>query len=83
MFCMLKKKKKHIQLISQNINLNHKKQVILLMTSNREGWHYLATKKPPALLTGITSKHHGEFYCLSNLHSLATRKKRESHKVTL
>ena len=32
-----KKKKNHIQLISQNINLNHKKQVILLMTSNREG----------------------------------------------
>ena len=36
MFCMLKKKKKHILLISQSINLNHKKQVIHLMNSNDE-----------------------------------------------
>ena len=43
----------------------------------------LSCNKEATSITGITSKHHGEFYCLSNLHSLATRKKRESHKVTL
>ena len=45
------------------------------MISDREGWNYLAIKKLPALVTGITSKHHSEFYCLNNLHSLATGKK--------
>ena len=73
MFCRLKNR--HILLISQNINLNHQKQVIILMISDREGWNYLAIKKLPALVTGITSKHHSEFYCLNNLHSLATGKK--------
>ena len=53
------------------------------MISDREGWNYLAIKKLPALVTGITSKHHSEFYCLNNLHSLATGKKREYHNVTL
>ena len=45
---------------------------------------YLAIKKLPALLTGITSKNQGEFYCLNNLHSLATGKKEcKSYNVTL
>ena len=38
------------------------------------------SKKLPALLTGITSKHNGDFYCLSCLHSFAKENKRESHK---
>ena len=38
-------------------------------------WHYLAVKKLSALLRGITSKHHGDFYCLNCLHSFATEKK--------
>ena len=29
---------------------------------------------------GITSKHHGDFYCLNCLLSFATEKKLESHK---
>ena len=42
-------------------NLNHEKQIILLMISNGEGWHYLAVKILSALLRGITSKHVGGF----------------------
>ena len=45
---------------------------------------YFAIKKLPALLTGLTSKNQGEFYCLNNLHSLATGKKEcKSYNVTL
>ena len=56
------------------------KKIILLMISNREKlWHYLAVKKLSALLRGIDSKHHGDFYCLNYLYFLAT-KKLESHK---
>ena len=80
MFCMLKKKK-YIWLTFQN-NSNREKQVILLIILNREKWrwNYLAVKKLSALLRGITSKHHGDFYCLNCFHSLKTKSKLESHK---
>ena len=38
------------------------------------------SKKLSVLLRGITSKHHGNFYCLNCLHSFAAENKRESHK---
>ena len=50
------------------------------MIPNQEGWHYLAVKKRSALLRRITSRHHGNFYCMNCLHSFATENKRESHK---
>ena len=40
----------------------------------------LQKKNQSSLLRGITSKHHGDFYCLNYLHSFATEKKLESHK---
>ena len=60
-------------------NMNHEKQVIILMIPNGEGWHYLINKKLPGL-TRITSKPHGDFYCLNCLHSFAKENKRESHQ---
>ena len=39
------------------------------MIPNREGCHYLAVKKLSALLRGITSKNHGDFYSLYCLYS--------------
>ena len=50
------------------------------MIPNEEAWHYLAVRKPLALLRGITPKHHDDFYCLNYIHSSATENKRESHK---
>ena len=38
------------------------------------------SKKTPALLRGITSKHHSNFYCLNCLHSFATENRHECHK---
>ena len=49
--------------------------LILLMIPNGEKWHYLAVKKLSTLLRGITSKHHGDFYCQNCFHSFATKKK--------
>ena len=43
-------------------------------------WRYLAVKKLSTLLRGITSKHHGGFYCLNRFHSFATENKLQSHK---
>ena len=50
------------------------------MITNEEKWHYLAVKKLSALLKGIISKHHGDFYWLNYFHSFAAEKKLESHK---
>ena len=33
-----------------------------------------------ALLRGITSKHHSDFYCLNYFHSFATKSKLEFHE---
>ena len=43
-------------------NSNHEKQIILLMVSDREGWHYLAVTRRSALLRGVTSKHDFDFF---------------------
>ena len=61
-------------------NSNCEKQVILLIISNGEKWHYFAVKKLSALLRGITSKSNGYFYCLNCLHCFRTKNKSQSHK---
>ena len=40
---------------------NQDKQMILLVISNEEEWHYLAVNNLSALLRGISSKHDGDF----------------------
>ena len=67
-----KKEKTYPAFVSEH-NSNCKKQVILSVIFNGEGWHYLS-----ALLRGITSKHHSDFYCLNCLHSFTTESKHES-----
>ena len=44
----------------------------MISNKEKEGWHYIAVKKLSALLHGITSKRHGDFYCLNCLHSFRT-----------
>ena len=53
-------------------NLSCDKQVILLMITDGEKWHYLVVKNLPGLLRGITSSHHGDFYCLNCFRSYST-----------
>ena len=49
------------------------------MIPDGKKWHYLAVKKI-ALLRGITSKHKGDFYCLSCFHSFGTYNKLKKYK---
>ena len=44
-------------------NITREKQVISLMISNGQNWHYLVVKNLPGLLRGITSTHKEDFYC--------------------
>ena len=72
---MYAKKEKIYPAYVSKQNSNCERQVIIFMIPHGEEWHYLAVKKLSALLRGITSKQHGDFYCLNCLHSFATEKK--------
>ena len=61
-------------------NLTCEKQVILLMISNGENWHYLVVKSLLGLLKGITSNHKEDFYCLNCFCAYTTKNKLEEHK---
>ena len=61
-------------------NLTCDKQVILLMISNGENWHYLTVKNLPGLLKGITSTHKEDFYCLNCFRSYRTKNKLKERK---
>ena len=56
-------------------NLTQEKQVILLMISNGEKWHYLTVKNLSGLLRGIISNHAGDFYCLNCFCAYSTKNK--------
>ena len=61
-------------------NLPRKNQVILLMITDGEKWHYLAVKKSSALLRGVTGNNNGDFYCLNCFRTYTTENKLETHK---
>ena len=61
-------------------NLIRDNQIILLMISNGENWHYLVVKNLSRLLRGISSNHDGDYYCLNCFHSYMTENKLNAHK---
>ena len=61
-------------------NLIHEEQIILLMITDGEKWHYLTVKNLSGLLRGITSTHYGDFHCLNCFRSYRTKSKLELHK---
>ena len=61
-------------------NLTREKQVILLMISNGENWHYLVVKSLNGLLKGITSNHQEDIYCLNCFCAYSRRNKLEEHE---
>ena len=61
-------------------NLTCDKQVILLMITDGEKWHYLTVKNFSGLFRGTTSSHKEDFYCLNCFCSNRTRNKLEVHK---
>ena len=58
-----------------NEEIRHENQIILLMITDVKKWHYLAVKNLFALFEEIKSKHKGNFYCLTCLHSYRAEKK--------
>ena len=64
-----------------NHNLNRKNQIILLMITDGEKWHYLAVKHLSALLRRIKSNHNGDFYRLNCLHPYRTKDRLKNIKM--
>ena len=60
--------------------LTRENQIILLMITNGEKWHYLTVKNFSGLLRGITSNHVGDFYCLNCFCAYFTKNKLEAHQ---
>ena len=79
--CILKNKK-YVQPISQKLIqiVKNKKILVIIPNKKKEGLHYLAVNQLSTLLRRITSKHHGDFYCLNCLHSFRTENKLKSHE---
>ena len=61
-------------------NLTREKQVILLMITGGEKWHYIAVTRLSGLLRGVTGNNNGDFYCLNCFHAYTTKNKLEKHK---
>ena len=61
-------------------NLIRDNQIILLMISNGENWHYLAVKSLSRLLRGMTSNHNSNYYCLNCFQSYRTENKLNAHR---
>ena len=61
-------------------NLTREKQMILLMITNGEKWHYLVVRNLSGLLRGIISNYNADFYCLNCFCSYSTKNKLEKHK---
>ena len=57
-----------MQIYKSKHNSNRENQVIILMITDGEKWHYLAVKRLSALHRGIISNHNGDFYCINCLH---------------
>ena len=64
-------------------NLTQKRQIILLMISDGQKWHYLVVKNLSRLLRGVTSNHKEDFYCLNCFYSYRTKNKLEAHKKNM
>ena len=61
-------------------NSDRENQVILLMITDSENWHYLAVKSLSALFKGVTGNNNGYFYSLNCLESYTTETKLKKPK---
>ena len=62
---------------------SHKCQYIvdlLMITDNQNNWHYITIKNMKRLIRGVTSNHHGDFFCRNCMHSYRTENALKKHE---
>ena len=52
-----------------------------MISDDGKRWRYLEVKILPALLTGIISNHHRNFYCLNCFHSYCTHNELKKYET--
>ena len=62
-----------------NQTIIRENQVILLMITDGDKWHYYAVKSLSALFRGITSNNNGDVYCLSCFQPYTTKNGLKKH----
>ena len=67
-------------MISNGEKRKWSENLIMRAMSEQQQWHYLAVKKLSTLLTGLTSKYHGDLYCFNYFILLQKKRNLESHK---
>ena len=72
LYVLYNTKKINIAYKSKN-NLTQERQIILLMISDGQKWHYVVVTNSSELLRGITSNHKEDFYCLHCFHSSSAK----------
>ena len=72
--------KKIIHAYKSKYNLTRENQVILLMITDGEKWHYLAVKRLSALFRGTTDNNNEDFCCLNCFQSYTTENGLKKHK---
>ena len=66
--------------IKSKYNLTRENQVIPLLITDSEKWHYLTVESLSALLRGITGNNNGNFYCLNCFQSYTTEIMLKKHQ---
>ena len=61
-------------------NSTRENQVIFLMITDGEKWHYLAVTRLSALLRGVTGNNNRDFYCLNCFRAYTAKNRLETHK---
>ena len=51
-----------------------------MITDNQNTWHYLTIKMIKRLIRGVTSNHHGDFFCRYCMHSNRTENTLKKHE---
>ena len=51
-----------------------------MITDNQNNWHYLTIKNMSRLTRGVTSNHHGDFFCRNCMHSYRTENALKRHE---
>ena len=53
---------------------------LLMITDEKNNWHYAAIKNMKRLIRGVVSIHHGDFFCRNCMHLFRTSSKLKNHE---
>ena len=73
---------KKINLMRKSEHNSKRKKIVdlLMITDEKNNWHYAAIKNMKRLIRGVVSIHHGDFFCRNCMHLFRTSSKLKNHE---